>query len=157
MKGERDEAARAKVLAALGRGESVTAAAKAGGVARQTPYQWADRGDLEMRDALAAAKRGVGPRPADREAGPPAPETPAPPVRQKLHKDEKLALDALREVADGGESEMCRCVAAKALLEHHRKRRQDAEAKKIAAPPPSLPPEGGDGEDLGALITRLSG
>lgn len=160
MKGERDEAARAKVLAALGRGESVTAAAKAGGVARQTPYQWADRGDLEMRDALAAAKRGGGPRPADRDQerapGPPAPSAPAPAVRQKLHKDERLALEALREVAGGGESEMCRVVASKALLEHHRKRRQDAEAKKIAAPPPSLPPDG-DGEDLGALITRLSG
>ena len=160
MKGERDERARAVVLAALASGQNVTAAARAAGVARQTPYQWADRGDLEMRDAIAAAKRG---RPAD--APPPiagAPAAAAPPVRAKLHKDERLALETLRAVAEGrrdgeGSSPSAHVNAAKALLEHHRKRRQDAQASKIGAPPPTVPQDRPGGEDLGALITRLSG
>lgn len=159
MKGERDERARQVVLRALGRGESVTAAARAAGVARTTPYQWADRGDLEMRDALASAKRGGGGRPP--AASPAPPEAPAPRARPKLHKDERLALDALRGVAeedDPPKGAAARVAAAKALLDHHRKRRQDAQAEKVAAPPSTHPGErDGDGEDLGALITRLSG
>lgn len=56
MRGERDEAARAAVLAALRAGAAVTTAARGAGLARQTPYQWARRGDEEMREALEQAR-----------------------------------------------------------------------------------------------------
>lgn len=144
MKGERDEVARSAVLAALAAGASVTAAARAGGVARQTPYQWADRGDEEMREALEAATRKKLPGGGD---------------PTKLHEDERLALETLRAVAQGERDESGACTAqvqaARALLEHHRKRRQYAEATKIGAPPASAPRGNDDG--LGALITKLSG
>lgn len=52
MEGERDVIARETVLAALGRGESVTRACALAGVARTLPYMWARRGDVEMRAAL---------------------------------------------------------------------------------------------------------
>lgn len=138
MRGERDERARAKVLEVLAAGGSVTAAAKAAGVARQTPYQWADRGDDEMRDALAGSKRrGRGEGKGD---GPGAPRA-APARREKPHADELLALDALREVARGerdgeGCSPGAHVNAAKALLEHHRKRREAAAPKVGAGAPP---------------------
>jgi transposase-like protein len=138
MKGERDERARAKVLEVLASGGSVTAAAKAAGVARQTPYQWADRGDTEMADALAASKqRGRGEGKGD---GPGAPRA-APARREKPHPDENLALDTLREVARGNrDGEGCspgaHVQAAKALLEHHRKRREEAKPKVGAGAPP---------------------
>lgn len=153
MRGERDERARAKVLEALGAGATVTAAARAAGVARQTPYQWADRGDTEMEGALAAAKaRGRGTPVTE---GEPARRAPAP--RAKPNADESLALEALRTVAGESESDMCRCVAAKALLDHHRKAREAAAPKPGAGAPRPIPTHDEGGEDLGALITRIVG
>lgn len=155
MKGERDERARAKVLAELAAGRSVTAAAKAAGVARTTPYQWADRGDDQMREALESARKG---RPVEGTPSVPCPQ--GPPSPKRLHKDERLAIQTLRAVARG-ERDGKECApgahvaAARALLEHHRKRRQDAEATKIGAPPPVSPEGEDEGEDVGALITRI--
>lgn len=44
--------ARTVVLAALGRGESISAAARSAGVSRAAIYQWASRGDQEVAAAL---------------------------------------------------------------------------------------------------------
>jgi transposase-like protein len=151
MRGERDEIARARVLEALRSGKSVTAAAKAGGVARQTPYQWADRGDAEMQAALEARAR----LRSDDEPATPSAQAVAPPARGRLHKDERLALKALREVARGSDSDMCRVGAAKALLDYRRKLRESAAAKPSA--PPAAPAPGDSGEDAGAIITRIVG
>lgn len=148
MKGERDEVARRKVLEGLGRGLSVAAAARAAGVARQTVYQWRDRGDEEMGRALAS--RGS---PA---SDPPTPPAAAPPARQRAHKDERLALRALREIAEGGDSEMCRVVAAKALLDHRRKLREAATPKPGAAAPPGGPAPR-PGRSPAELLRLLSG
>lgn len=159
MKGERDEEARRKVLEVLAAGGSVTAAAKAAGIARQTPYQWADRKDEEMRLALAAAKRrgrGGGPAAGRAPAARPPHERP-----RKPNADEALALETLRAVARGdrdGEdtSPSAHVQAAKGLLDYHRKLRQDLTPTTSAKPsaPPAVPE---DDEDLGALITRISG
>lgn len=147
MRGERDEVARRKVLEGLRRGLSVAAAARAAGVARQTVYQWRDRGDEEMGRALAS--RGS---PA---SDPPTPA--APPARQRAHKDERLALRALREIAEGGDSEMCRVVAAKALLDHRRKLREAATPKPGAAAPPGDPAAPRPGRSPAELLRLLSG
>lgn len=51
-----DPAQRQAVLDALARGESVSAASRLSGVKRPAIYQWAARGDLEVRAALERAK-----------------------------------------------------------------------------------------------------
>lgn len=53
---DRDLAARARFLAALEGGQTVSAAARAAGVNRATPYQWAKRGDPELAAAIEQAR-----------------------------------------------------------------------------------------------------
>ena len=53
---DRDLAARARFLAALEGGATVSAAARAAGVNRATPYQWAKRGDPELAAAIEQAR-----------------------------------------------------------------------------------------------------
>lgn len=133
MKGERDERARALVLEALAQGRSVTAAAKAAGVARTTPYQWAERGDDQMREALERrGKPTEGPSPPP-DTPAPAPAEP-PKARKRLHKHEREAIRHLLAVARGerdGEKAApgAHVAAAKALLEHYEKRRASSVPK----------------------------
>lgn len=63
MAGKSKADARKVVLAALARGESISAAAKAAGVSRAAIYQWANRGDEEVKAALARVGQ-VSPPPA---------------------------------------------------------------------------------------------
>ena len=72
---DRDLAARARFLAALEGGATVTAAAKSAGLSRQTVYAWRSRGgDPELAAALEAARlRGGRGRRRGAPGGPPVP------------------------------------------------------------------------------------
>ena len=81
MRGERDIKARARFLAELRGGATVSAAAKAAGLSRQAPYNWVKRGDAEVAEAMRnrGVKRvadQVQRRPKPPETPPAAPETP---------------------------------------------------------------------------------
>jgi LmbE family N-acetylglucosaminyl deacetylase len=112
MKGQRDQAAREKVLEALRAGRNVTEATRAAGVHRGTPYQWAERGDAEIAAALAA---GPGRGRATQQAKPRAPVTGE--ERPKVERLREAALDRLlRIIEDDGQRASDHVAAAKAAL-----------------------------------------
>lgn len=93
---ERDVAGREAFLAALSGGASVTAACRAAGINRSTPYQWLRRGgDAELEAALEAARARGG---RGRRAPPAPPDAGAEDLRA-------VALRELRRVLEGKETE----------------------------------------------------
>jgi len=144
MRGERDDDARRAVIEALLGGESVSSAARIGKVARQTVYQWRDRGDPEIEAALERA--------SELRAGGSVAKALAvvAPVSQPLSPDDNLALDGLRAVLkDDEEPGSTRVAAAKALLDHGHKMRIASKAgpgAPVGAPPKVQPDEMGADE-----------
>lgn len=112
MRGERDTKARAAFLAALEDGASVAAAARAAGVKRQTPYQWAQRGDSEVGQALEAARArgGRGQRTDLLRASEPESVAAVPP--EEASELRRLAVDRLRRVLEDDHQETKDHIAA---------------------------------------------
>ena len=126
------------MIEALTAGESVSSASRLAEVARQTIYQWRDRGDPEIAAALerAADLRAGGPVAAALAQAAPGS------VSAVLSPDDELALEGLRAVLKDPENEpgSTRVAAARALLDHGHKMRIAAKAGPGAPASTAGPP-----------------
>lgn len=120
---DRDQAARRCFIDGLAAGLDVQAAARAAGIARQTPYQWAKRGDVEVDRALEA-RGALGGRGRSRAAA----------ILAMDHPAAMEALEALRRVlADDSAPASVHIFAAKVALDVHRRLVENPRRARLAA------------------------
>lgn len=122
MAGDQDTEKRIALAEAQASGLNVTEAAKVAGFSRRHAYRL--QGDADFVRMLEARRR-------QRE------EAPAP-----VDVDERLALEALREVARSGESETARVAAAKELRAVAAERRRAAPSGAAPSEPVAAKPAG---------------
>lgn len=127
---EMDVDARDRALQALAAGATIVAVSKASGYSRVHVYRLLQ--DPKFVEELERRKADVATVGAE---------------------DEKLALETLRELADGAEEERDRIAAAKALLAHVQQRR--IKPVKAAEPPQiKIVPAGGAAEDAAKWLEK---